>query len=147
MGAGSLLISAGFSICYGEVLSIEVQGYKVFIMPIIALITTVGILSICKKIEEWKVGGIFDFIGSNTLTILTFHFLCFKLVSLYIIKRDGLPIEQLSDFPAIAGVRSYDWIIYTIVGVALPLIVKQLLKTIKSYLCSLPRLTFLTRRS
>ena len=42
-----------------------------------------------------------DFIGKNTLTILTWHFLAFKLVSLSIIGIYDLPIERLAEFPVI----------------------------------------------
>lgn len=41
------------------------------------------------------------FIGKNTLTILTLHFLIIKLVSLVIIGIYDLPIKRLAEFPVI----------------------------------------------
>lgn len=50
-----------------------------------------------------------DFIGKNTLTILTWHFLTFKLVSLLIIGIYDLPIEQLAEFPVITEYSQQGW--------------------------------------
>lgn len=52
---------------------------------------------------------ILDFIGKNTLTILTWHFLAFKLVSLLIIGIYGLPIERLAEFPVITEYSKQGW--------------------------------------
>ena len=60
---------------------------------------------------------ILDFIGKNTLTILTWHFLAFKLVSLLIIGVYGLPIERLAEFPVITEYSQQGWwIVYFIVA-------------------------------
>lgn len=58
------------------------------------------------------------YIGNNTLTILTWHFLCFKVVSLLIIKVYGLPIELLASFPVITEYAEKGWwIAYSAVGI------------------------------
>ena len=60
---------------------------------------------------------VLDFIGKNTLTILTWHFLAFKLVSLLIIGVYGLPIERLAEFPVITEYSQQGWwIVYFIVA-------------------------------
>ena len=60
---------------------------------------------------------VLDFIGKNTLTILTLHFLAFKLVSLLIIGVYGLPIERLAEFPVITEYSQQGWwIVYFIVA-------------------------------
>ena len=60
---------------------------------------------------------VLDFIGKNTLTILTWHFLAFKLVSLLIIGVYGLPIERLAEFPVITEYSQQGWwIAYFIVA-------------------------------
>ena len=57
------------------------------------------------------------YIGNNTLPILTWHFLCFKLVSLLIIKVQGLPIDALAYFPVIPELADSGWwVVYAIVG-------------------------------
>lgn len=60
---------------------------------------------------------VLDFIGKNTLTILTWHFLAFKLVSLLIIEIYDLPIERLAEFPVIKEYSQQGWwIAYFIVA-------------------------------
>lgn len=110
---------------------IDSYGLTVFHMTGFALVIIIGILGFSSKISELRIGQVFDFIGMNTLVILTFHMLSFKVVSLYIIYRDSLPIEQLSDFPVIRNNNTFDWILYSIAGVVLPIIVSIALKNIK----------------
>lgn len=58
-----------------------------------------------------------DFIGKNTLTILTWHFLTFKLVSLLVICIYDLPIERIAEFPVITEYSQQGWwIAYFIVA-------------------------------
>ena len=60
------------------------------------------------------------------MTILTWHLLSFKAVSLLIILIYGLPIEQLGEFPVIVEYATKGWwILYFVVGVGLPLLMKK----------------------
>lgn len=81
-------------------------------------------------------GKILQYIGNNTLTILTFHFLSFKLVSLLIIYIYGLPVKRLGEF---YNIQEYAhkgwWIAYTLCGVSLPLLFKYLLTFAKERCC------------
>lgn len=98
---------------------INVLPYTLF-----ALSGTLMVFSFSKLISSSNSNVVksLDYIGNNTLIILTWHFLCFKLISLLIIKVKGLPIEQLAEFPVIEHfARSGWWILYTIIGVALPI--------------------------
>ena len=83
---------------------------------------------------SWSIYSLFDryakdrslrlltFIGNNTLTILTWHFLSFKLVSLVIIGIYGLPIARLAEFPIIGEYSTQGWwVLYFLSGVMLPL--------------------------
>lgn len=49
------------------------------------------------------------YIGRNTLTVLTWHFISFKLVSLLIIAIYGLPYDSLSEFPVIHEYAAKGW--------------------------------------
>lgn len=61
-------------------------------------------------------------LGNHTLVILTWHFLCFKLVSLIIISVYGLPIERLAEIPTIGEYDNRGWfVLSTLFGVGLPL--------------------------
>ena len=53
---------------------------------------------------------------------MTWHFLCFKIVSLIITFAEQLPVGQLADFPVISDYSRQGWfVMYFIVGLFLPL--------------------------
>lgn len=60
------------------------------------------------------------FVGNNTLTILTWHFLFFKVTSAVIVRIYGLPAAQLAEFPVLKD-YSYNgwWICYALVSITL----------------------------
>lgn len=60
--------------------------------------------------------------GNNSLTILTWHFLSFKFVSLLIVAFFDLNIESLSEFPVITEYAQMGFsLLYFIVGVGIPM--------------------------
>ena len=64
-----------------------------------------------------------DFIGNNTLTILTWHFVWFKLVSIIIINVYHLPNYNLTMFPTIAEYSDKGWwLAYFMVWLICPLL-------------------------
>lgn len=79
-------------------------------------------------ISEWLSGtnkrlkSALMFIGNHTLEILTWHFLCFKGISLIIILIHELSLGQLACFPTIKEFDRYYWPMYTVFGIAVPLI-------------------------
>lgn len=116
-----LIFSLIFSFIYGDSLGIQETGYKILILPIFATSCILAIMRIAESITNNRFGKLLDFIGCNTLTILTFHFISFRIVSAFIIYRDGLPIARLADFPTIDTGNNLDWIMYSLVGIFLPL--------------------------
>lgn len=72
--------------------------------------------------------------GDNSFTILTWHFLCFKIVNLIIIYLYNLPIEYLAYFPRISdySIKGW-WLIYSLVGVFVPLCINVLIYHIREY--------------
>lgn len=90
---------------------------------------------IVMKISEYLVNkthnlsNLISTIGNKTLEILTWHFLCFKLVSLVIIACYGLPIEHVAEFPTMSPYNAQGWwVCYFVVGVAVPVIVTSYTK-------------------
>lgn len=62
------------------------------------------------------------YIGNNTLTILTWHMLSFKIVSLLIINVYGLSMARLAEFPVIEEYSKQGWfLLYFLIGVLVPL--------------------------
>lgn len=69
------------------------------------------------------------FIGDNTLPILVWHFLCFKVASLLIVFIYGLPFNQLGAFHVIYEYANKGWfILYSMCGVFIPLAIMRLSK-------------------
>lgn len=64
--------------------------------------------------------------GNHTLSILTWHFICFKFVSLSVVILNHEPLNRIAEFPQI---RAYSqegwWVAYTVVGVIIPLIISH----------------------
>lgn len=100
--------------------NMDITGYPIFIFYITAMAGSFGILNASGKITG-KAQELLDSVGTKTLYILVFHFISFKLVSLLKIKQFGLSMTSLSDFPVIPEYNEYYWIIYSIVGVLIPI--------------------------
>ncbi len=86
------------------------------------------IFSISKILMRYSHTKWITYIGRNSLHIMLWHFLAFKIVSFAYIKLCGLPSYYLASFPVLKV--DYLWIAYTVVGVAMPLGVTLLLHTL-----------------
>lgn len=69
-----------------------------------------------------------------SLIIFATHLLCFKIVSFAILKVYNLNINELSTFPTIKVTNSYWWIIYSIVGIIIPILTKLTYNKIINYI-------------
>lgn len=100
---------------------------KYILLPycITAILGTLMTMQLSRTIATIKKGyfkSFFIFVGNHTLEILTWHVLCFKIVSLLAIWVEGKPIEMLSQFPILSEqIYHIWWLLYLIVGVGLPL--------------------------
>lgn len=109
--------------------NIDVQGVAMFPYFVVSIIGSVSTLYLSKSIAGKCGANILDFIGKNTLSILAFHLISFKIVSFIIIQINDWPISRLSDFPVLDDYNAYLWILYTITGIVVPLIIKRLIDT------------------
>lgn len=84
------------------------------------------ILYISKLLMNYEViGKLLDYIGTKTLSILTFHYLGFKLMTLLLVYVFGSPETMLGDWPIPDEFKKY-WVIYTIIGVVFSLFLSSL---------------------
>lgn len=109
----ALLLSITLIGSFGGYMAMNQNSYsnKRFIpYIIIAVLASWSFYSLFDKMKSSQgiCAKILDFIGKNTLTILTWHFLAFKLVSLMIIGIYDLPIERLAEFPVITEYSQQD---------------------------------------
>lgn len=81
-----------------------------------------------------KLNKILGFIGENTLYVLLFHLLAFKLVSMLKVAVYHLPWEMIGGHPYVHNDKGeWFWILYTIVGVGLPLGIVWLVRYCNSH--------------
>lgn len=75
-----------------------------------AILGTWAVYSLPYQRLKGYLATILQFIGNNTLTILTWHFLSFKLVSLIILKNSSpAPTTCLAEFPVIEEYAKQGW--------------------------------------
>lgn len=95
-----------------------------------AVLGTLMTMQFSRNINQMKSSSFYDliwrflvYVGDHTIEILTWHFLCFKLVSLFEIWIEGRPIEMLAMFPVLESPDvNIWWLFYTVVGVGMPLL-------------------------
>ena len=98
---------------------------NIFPYVVCSILGTMMLFGISKHIALKKRRGtaILLYVGNYTFNILTWHLLSFKVLSLVIICVYGLSSKRLAEFPVIEEYAHQGWwVLYMMVGVALPLI-------------------------
>lgn len=121
-----LLLFPAIASIFVHDLSMSSAGSLSWLYYILAMAGTIGFLQFAIILQSDKMAIVFDYIGNKTLYILTFHFLSFKFISYLWIKHENLPISNLSQFPVLEKTNSWMWIVYSIAGIALPLLIWEL---------------------
>ena len=102
-----------------------------------AILTTWSIKSLFEKWNEqpkW-LQSLLRFCGDNTISILAFHLLAFKLVSYLIVLCNNLPIGMVAAHHVIDGYAEAGWwVAYLITGSAIPIGIAYVKKIIKEYI-------------
>ena len=111
--------------------TMESTNVSIILYFIVAMMGTIGIINIAGIIKG-RTQDVLNYVGDKTLYLLTFHFISFKLVSLILIAYYNLSISRLSDFPVILGLNSFSWVVYSIIGVIIPLILWEFSQFIQS---------------
>lgn len=121
----AVIVALGSVFSYTTML--RYSASEVIPYSICAICGTVMTLNISSFIAS-KDNGLKRFlvyIGDNTMIVLTWHFLCFKIVSLAIIEYEDLPMTKLAYFPIIQD-YNYLWPVYLLIGAGIPLTVKYI---------------------
>lgn len=79
-----------------------------------------GVQSILRAISHFL-----DYAGKNSLYVLLFHITSFKLVHLVVIWLYNKPLTELADCPVISVDSTYLWVVYSMVGVGVPLAIMK----------------------
>lgn len=95
---------------------------------IVAISGTVLTINISQKIDSFKIKYLFYYLGQNTMPIFALHMLCFKIGNLLKIAIYELPLYRLAEFQIIKEHNTFFWIIYTVIGISVPLLIDYLIK-------------------
>lgn len=90
---------------------------------LLSLTGIIMIWGISQKLETLKNNSLLYYIGNHTMPILALNLLALKVGSILKIWIYGLPFEQLVSFTVIYDSNSWFWLVYTIIGVAIPLLI------------------------
>ncbi len=60
-------------------------------------------------------------VGKHTLSIVVFHFLIFKFINYFIVKKYKLPLCLIASYPILFSNRFW-WIVYSLLGVSVPVL-------------------------
>ena len=110
------------------------------ILPYVAVasLSTWCIYSLPWNKMNKKVKAMMSYIGNNTLHILIWHALSFRIVSWFLIMIYGYPNEMLKNMTFHYEMSERGWFpLYVMVGVGMPLLFAFLCKTIKLKIISL----------
>ena len=107
-------------------LSMDSKNSIVLLYYVIAICGTVATIQLSKWLSHTRIASLLTYIGDKTLYILTFHFLSFKLVSYVYIEYNHLSLDNLAQFPVLKATNSWMWIVYTLVGISLSLVIWKL---------------------
>jgi len=113
-----------------------VVSQSLFYNPILFLVgASLGIyliMIISSKLVDTQVGSWLDRLGRATMSVLTFHFLSFKILTLLLIIIGIYPVATLAQWPVPSG-HGYNnlWALYAVVGLLGPVYFAALIMTIK----------------
>ena len=105
---------------------VDCKGSIVWLYYGIAICGTIATMQLSGWLSHTRIAFLLGYIGDKTLYILIFHFLAFKLASYVYLEYSHLPLDSLAQFPVLKTTNSWMWIIYTLVGISLPLVIWKL---------------------
>ncbi len=129
----SFVIVGIVTFVYGESLDmLWYNSYTMFIYVVVAPLGIYGTLCMSYIVDKYKIRYILCYIGNHTMPILALHLLSFKMITFFIIRFQGLSIQQLSDFKVIKqDFGLFVFIAYILTGILVPLIFDASFRRIK----------------
>lgn len=109
------------------------EGYVVLIRYI-GQLSGILMLFAIAQIKIISDSRVLRYLGTKTLDIMALHFVCFKIVSYIIINVYGLDLSHMGDIPVVFGIGGFWWILYVIVGLLIPVVIRILFEKMRSML-------------
>jgi len=129
-----IIVTLGSFFWQGSAANVSWQRQIPFMIT--AICGSISLYGICQKIDDLNIkrmSSFLHFVGNNTLTILTWHFSFFALVSFLIVNIYGLNFLRIGEFPVIVEYSNQGWmLVYFLFGIAGSLSLAYCNKCIKS---------------
>lgn len=126
------IILLGISALYMPCNILKISTVEIIPYYIVASAISYSIIAICFYAKPSKYINWIATVGGRTMDVLIFHFLALKIVSLIKCWHYDMPLTHLTEFPVIAENNEYYWIIYSIVGVVLSLLMATVIDRLKT---------------
>ena len=107
---------------------LEYTTYTAIPFFIVAFSGTILTLNLSQALETSNTKFIFYYLGQNTMVIFALHMLCFKIGNLLKIIIYDMPIYHLAEYQIIYEHNTFFWMIYTIIGICMPLLINFLMR-------------------
>ena len=126
------LLALGLLICMSFYFHIEVSAgriEKILVYIVSSLCGWVFLKALSELVTKNRMlSSIFSYLGKHTMAILCLHVICFKIISKLYIELYNLPKALLAGFHIIFNVNEAWKLLYTIVGVGIPLVLSWIYK-------------------
>ena len=91
-----------------------------------ALCASYGVISgarVIDQVAELHISKkVLCFLGQNSIDIVIWQFVAFRLVILVQLYLDGLPLNSILDYYPVYSVKNGWWILYTLIGLGVPVL-------------------------
>lgn len=104
-------------------IGIAVWGWQYIFYYLLGIIGAIMLIQFCQ-LDFWKKIPIINIIGKASMEIMALQFFAFKVVSAIIVFVYDMNVDRLAEYPVVIDVNGLWWVLYTIVGVAIPVIYK-----------------------
>ena len=122
---GAVLTIAGS--IYMPVKMHTVDTWQIFPYWVIALSGCIMVMQISTFLQHSTISNALDYIGKRTLHIMIWHFLSFKLLTLLLVTIGVMSHQDLLAFTVPHIARHGWWILYSVVGAAIPLVIELMI--------------------
>lgn len=95
---------------------------NIYIYISTSILGFISILTISNKLVNTNIGRVMEYLGDRTMPILILHFIYFRIVTWCIIIINNDNISLLSKHPLPEIYANKYWLIYIILGIALPIL-------------------------
>lgn len=111
--------------------------FNLFIYFLLSITGIIFVLTISKIIQErgrYTLKKILYYVGNNTMPILALNLLALRIGNYIKVEIFQLPLDKISSHTIISEYNDYFWLLYTILGISIPLLLNNLYKKLYQFI-------------